>query len=72
MTILGKKIERKKRLLLYIYHVEILELLVALNNIRASIGMHATVGCNCNCEVCSFHEVGCIGYLCMYSRTIAL
>ena len=55
-----------------IYHVEIQELLVALNNMRTSTGMHVVVGCNCDCKVCSSNEVGCISYLCTYSRTTTL
>ena len=53
--------------------MEIQELLVALNNMRASTRMHAAIGCNCDCEVCRLSNVvGCIGYLCTYSGTTTL
>ena len=52
--------------------MEIQELLVALNNIHASTGMHAAIGCNCNREVCGSNEVGCVSSLCTYSGTTTL
>ena len=39
---------------------------------RASTGMHVAVGCNCDCEVSSSNEVGCVSSLCTYSGTTAL
>jgi hypothetical protein len=53
-----------------IYHVEIQELLVALNNMRAKFGLHDPTVCNCDCKVCDSNECGCVPKLCTYSGTI--
>lgn len=45
-----------------IYHVEMQELLVAFNNMKAKLGLYSQIDCDCDCEeVCQGYQgLGCV------------
>jgi hypothetical protein len=57
-----------------IYHVEMQELLVGFNYMRAKSGLHSQSVCECECEeVCrSYHGTNCAGSLVVFSGVTAM
>jgi hypothetical protein len=54
-----------------IYHVEMMK--VSLSNMRDQLhGLHASLGCNCTCEVCGLGDIGCCAHIKNFKRMTLL
>jgi hypothetical protein len=65
---------KERNVCCYIYHVEMQELLVAFNNMRAKLGLHSQIDCDCDCEeVCrGYQGLGCAASLIAYAGLTTL
>src|SRR5665811_41904 len=56
-----------------IYHVEMDMMKVSLSNMRDQLhGLHASLGCNCTCEVCGVGDAGCCAHIKNFKRMTLL